>query len=84
MSFKMIFASAAALAMASGSPAFAAKTQGQQQLAASDQAGGGAGVESKAERKICRLIDSTESRMKRQRLCFTKAEWKKFDDEAQQ
>jgi hypothetical protein len=83
MSIKMIFASAAALAMAAGTPALAAKNQGQQQLAASDSSDGGAGVEAKGERRICRLIDSTESRMKRQRLCFTKAEWRKFEDAQQ-
>jgi hypothetical protein len=81
MSIKMIFASTAALAMIAGTPAFAAKTPNQQQLAASDSdGGGGAGVQAKGERKICRFIDSTESRMKRERLCFTRAEWKKIDD----
>ena len=82
MSFKMIFASAAALAMAAGSPALAAKSQNQNQnrQAAASDSGGGAGVDAKGERKICRYIDATESRMKRERLCFTRAEWKKFDE----
>jgi hypothetical protein len=80
MRIKMIFASAAALATLAGTPAFAAKTQGQQQLAVSDPDGGGAGVKAKDERKICRFVDATESRMKRERLCFTRAEWKKIDD----
>ncbi len=79
MSIRMIFASAAALAMAAGTPALAAKDQNKQALA-SDQ-GGGAGVEAKGERKICRYIDATESRMKRERLCHTKAEWQKIEDE---
>ncbi|HEX8125430.1 MAG TPA: hypothetical protein VF548_07605 [Allosphingosinicella sp.] len=83
MSIKMIFASAAALAMAAGTPALAARNQGQQQLAASDSAGGDAGVQAKGERKICKFMDSTESRMKRERLCFTKAEWRKFEDAQQ-
>ena len=81
MSIKMIFASTAALAMVAGTPAFAAKNQNQQ-VAAADSGGGGA-VKAKEDRKICRLIDSTESRMKRQRLCYTKAEWRKFEDEQQ-
>ncbi len=80
MSFKMIFASAAALAMAAGSPAFAAKSQNQNRQVAAADSGGGAGVKAKEERKICRFIDATESRMKRERLCFTRAEWKKFDE----
>jgi hypothetical protein len=79
MSIKMIFTSAAALAMVAGTPAFAAKSQSQQQSALSDS-NGGAGVEAKADRKICKFIDATESRMKRERLCFTKAEWRKFED----
>ncbi|HEX8468801.1 MAG TPA: hypothetical protein VF620_13450 [Allosphingosinicella sp.] len=82
MSIKMIFASTAALAMVAGTPAFAARNQGQQQLAASDSGAGG-GVKAKDERKICRFIDATESRMKRERLCFTKAEWRKFEDAQQ-
>lgn len=80
MSFKMILASAAALAMAAGSPAFAAKNQNQNREVAASDAGGGAGVKAKDERKICKFIDATESRMKRQRLCYTRAEWKKFDE----
>jgi hypothetical protein len=83
MSIKMIAASAAALALAAGTPAFAAKNQNQPRALASDS-GGGAGVDSKAERKICKFIDATESRMKRERLCFTKADWKKFDEEQRQ
>jgi hypothetical protein len=83
MSIKMIFASTAALAMVAGTPAFAAKSPNQNQQVAAADAGGGAGVKAKDERKICRFIDATESRMKRERLCYTKAQWQKFD-EAQQ
>jgi hypothetical protein len=78
MSIKLIFASTAVLAMVAGTPAFAAKSnQDEQAIAASD---GGSGVSAKAERKTCRYIDNTESRMKRQRLCYTKAEWRKFEE----
>ncbi|HEX8513517.1 MAG TPA: hypothetical protein VF688_10485 [Allosphingosinicella sp.] len=81
MSIKMIFASAAALAMAAGSPALAAKSQNQNRQAVASDSGGGAGVEAKGERKICRFIDASESRMKRERVCLTKAEWRKVEDE---
>ena len=75
MSIKMILASAAALAMAAGTPAIAAKgSQGDQVAGASD-------AKAKAERKICRTYDASESRMKRTKLCLTRAEWKKFEEE---
>ena len=74
MSFKMIFASAAALAMAAGTPAFAAKGSGQQPAA---DAGGG--YKAKGERKKCRTFENSAMRTKRERLCLTAAEWKKFE-----
>jgi len=73
MSIKMIFASAAALAMVAGTPAFAAKGSGQP----SAEAGGG--EKAKAERKKCRTFENSAMRTKRERLCLTAAEWKKFD-----
>ncbi|HEX8240265.1 MAG TPA: hypothetical protein VF574_11050 [Allosphingosinicella sp.] len=79
MSFKLIFASAAALAMVAGTPAFAAKSQNQNQQVVASESGGGSAKE-KDERKICRFIDKTESRMGRERLCYTKAEWRKFEE----
>jgi len=79
VSIKMILASSAALAMVAGTPAFAAKNQNREALAS--DSGGGAGVDSKGERKICKYIDASESRMKRERLCFTKAQWSKFENE---
>ncbi len=76
MNPKSIFASVAALSLiAAAAPAMAAKTQSEQQPQATS---GG-----KAERKICKTFNATESRMKAQRLCYTKAQWKKFE-EAQQ
>jgi hypothetical protein len=78
MSIKLIFASTAALALVAGTPAFAAKSQSEQ-VAASDNGAAGSDAKAKGERKTCRTIDNTESRMKRQRLCFTKAQWKQFD-----
>jgi hypothetical protein len=79
MSFKMILASTAALAMAAGTPAVAAKSQNQQ-IAASD-AGGGGGDK---VRKTCRTFKNTVSHMKREKLCLTRADWKKFEQEQAQ
>ena len=75
MSIKMIFASTAALALVAGTPALAAKNQNQQIAAAE---AGGSGAKAKSQ-KSCRFIDNSASRMKRQRLCFTREQWKKFD-----
>ena len=69
MSFKLILASTAALAMVAGTPAFAAKNQSQQIAAV------------EAGKKICRTFTKSETRVKREKLCLTKAEWKKFDYE---
>ncbi len=76
MSFKMIFASAAALALSAGTPALAAKSQSQQ--VAASEAGGGGGEKA---RKICRTFKNTVSRMKAEKVCLTRAEWKKVEAE---
>jgi hypothetical protein len=76
MSIKMIFASAAALAMAAGTPAFAAKSQGERQHAVASDAGGG-----EKAKKICRTFRNTISRMKAEKVCLTRAEWKKVEAE---
>jgi hypothetical protein len=77
MNIKLIFASTAALAMVAGTPAFAAKSQNQNQQVATADAGGGAEV--RKDKKICRSFANTVSRMKREKLCLTKADWKKFE-----
>ncbi|HET9639851.1 MAG TPA: hypothetical protein VFP12_11655 [Allosphingosinicella sp.] len=77
MNIKTILASTAAFAMVAGTPAFAAKSQNQNQQAVASDAGGGAGVDK--GKKICRSFANTVSRMKREKLCLTKAEWKKFE-----
>jgi hypothetical protein len=74
MSFKMILGSAAALAMAAGTPAFAAKSQNQNREVAASEAGGGG----EKARKTCRTFRHSASRMKAEKLCLTRAEWKKF------
>lgn len=78
MSIKLIFASTAALALIAGAPAYAAKNESNRALAAAD---GAAGVKAKDERKSCRYFDNSASRMKRERICMTREEWKKFDSE---
>ncbi len=80
MSFRMILASTAALAMAAGTPAFAAKSQNR--LIAASQAGVGGGGET--ARKTCRRFKNTVSRMKAEKVCLTRAEWKKFEAELAQ
>jgi hypothetical protein len=77
MNIKLIFASTAALAMVAGTPAFAAKSQNQQ-IAASEAGGGSA-----TAKKICRTFKNTVSRMKAEKVCLTRAEWKKVDQEQQ-
>ena len=75
MSIKMIFASTVALAMVAGTPAFAAKNQNQQ-IAAVESGGAGEKV-----KKSCRTFPNSATRVKREKLCLTKADWKKFDYE---
>jgi hypothetical protein len=80
MSIKLIFASTAAFAMVAGTPAFAAKSN-QDEQASAQSSGSSATASAGGERKTCRYIDNTESRTKRERLCFTKQQWKAFDKE---
>lgn len=81
MSIKLIFASTAALALIAGAPAHAAKNESVRALAAADA---GAGAKAKDERKTCRYFDNTASRMKRERLCLTREQWKKFEEQQAQ
>ena len=81
MSIKLIFASTAALALIAGAPAHAAKNESARALAAADSA---AGAKAKEERKTCRYFDNTASRMKRERVCLTREQWKKFEEQQAQ
>ena len=67
---KSLFAAAAALAVVASAPAMA-RTQNEQGSAAAGQ--------KKEARKICRTFDNSASRMKTQRVCLTREQWKKFD-----
>jgi hypothetical protein len=81
-------AGAAALLFAAAAPAHAAgdaplNTQAQ---APSDQASDTAAAPAEAarpaapeERKICRMIDSSESRLGGKKVCMTAAQWKKAE-----
>ena len=76
MKTKLIFASTAALALIATAPAHSAKSQDRQTV----ENGGGAGdAKAKGERKICRTFERTDSRMKVDKVCLTRAEWKKFE-----
>ena len=77
MSIRTILAATAALAMAAGTPAVAAKGQSQNQQAVAADAGGGSG----GAKKICRTFRNTVSRMKAEKVCLTRAEWKKVEQE---
>ena len=74
---KRMFLSLAGLSLVAAAPAGAASAgkdadpQTKPATAAADAP--------KAEQKICRKIESTESRAKRIRVCLTREEWKKAD-----
>jgi hypothetical protein len=79
------FAGAAALLLAMGAPAAAAgdpPQQAQQTSAPSDQTADTAAQPTEAAKpakeghKICRMVDSSESRLGAQRVCMTAAQWK--------
>ncbi|MDB5693998.1 MAG: hypothetical protein JWO81_3061 [Alphaproteobacteria bacterium] len=79
-------AGAAALLFAAAAPAHAAvgdmPQNGQQAQAPSDQASDTAAAPAEAakpakeERKICRMVDGSESRLGARRVCMTAAQWK--------
>lgn len=65
---------AAALAL-TASPALAAKTVAKDEAVAEQ----GASTAASGERKICKRLQMTGTRMKNDRVCLTKAEWKEVD-----
>ena len=52
-------------------------------LAKAQDGEGNGSVAAKSEKKICKTFENTASRMKREKLCLTKAQWKKFDADNQ-
>lgn len=59
-------------AMAAGGP-----VDPSSKIVASTESGGAA---AKGEKLICKTFDNTASRMKSTRLCYTKEQWKEFDE----
>jgi hypothetical protein len=64
---------AAALAL-STAPAAAAKTSAKDQTLVQESAAAA------GDRKICRRLQNTGTRLRNDRVCLTKAEWKKIED----
>jgi hypothetical protein len=77
----LLIAPAALLALFA-TPALA--DRGRSEAAASEAAAQTADAtpdgKAKAEPKICKTFQNTASRLKAERLCLTKDEWRKFDD----
>ena len=71
---KPLFAAATALAVMAAGPA-AARTQN------ADGNSAAAAGQKRQDRKICRTFENSASRMKAQRVCLTKEQWKKFEAE---
>ena len=67
---------AAALLAAGAAPAFAKSQDSQSSSVVSASASAG-----KSERTTCRRYQNSESRLKSERLCLTKTQWKKFENE---
>ena len=76
MRFITVAGLAAALAL-TATPAFAAAKTSAKDQAGAQEAGGS--VES-GERKICKRLEQTGTRMKNERVCLTKADWRKVED----
>ena len=72
---KTLFAAATALAVVAAGPAAARTTQN------ADGNSAAAAGQKKQDRKICRTFENSASRMKAQRVCLTKEQWKKFEAE---
>ena len=73
---RLITVSGLVVALAlSAAPAFAAKSSAKDQTIAED-----AGTTAAAERKVCKRLENTGTRMKNDRVCLTKDEWRKLDD----
>jgi hypothetical protein len=78
-----LFASAAVAALIAAAPASAERTpvEAANAAAATAEAGSPAAAtdRDKSERKICKTYEYSASRLKREKLCLTRDEWKKFE-----
>ena len=73
---------AALVLVAAAPPSVALASNGEQQNVASQQSGGSDSA-AKAERKICKTLADTARRTNTKRLCMTRAEWREFNEAAQ-
>ena len=70
------------LVAAAPAPSAALASNGEPQNVTSDQSGG-SDATAKAERKICKTLADTARRTATKRLCMTRAEWREFNEAAQ-
>jgi hypothetical protein len=68
------FTGLAAALVLSAAPAAAAKTSAKDQTLVQESAAAA------GDRKICRRLQNTGTRLRNDRVCLTKAEWKKIED----
>jgi hypothetical protein len=59
----------------------AAKEKAQVEQAAAAKQGSGLATDAKADEKICRNLTVTGSRMSKNRVCLTREDWKKVEEE---
>ncbi len=74
-----IFVAALLSASLAATPALAARAGAAKQAGQEETSGAAAGIAAQ-ERKICKRLDSTGTRMDNQRVCMTKAEWRKAEE----
>ena len=82
MTRQALLAAAAAFTMIA-TPALASKSRAAEAAtsgAASASPQASSDVDTKAEKKTCRRFENTASRMKAEKLCLTREEWRKFED----
>lgn len=73
----------AALALVAAAPPSAAlASNGEQQNVTSSESGG-SDATAKGDRKICKTLANTARRTATKRLCMTRAEWREFEEAAQ-
>ena len=69
-----------ALAALIATPALAGKGKPEAAAPEATAASQQTAPEAKPERKTCRTFENTVSRMKSERLCLTREQWKKFEE----
>ncbi len=70
-----------ALAALIATPALAAKGRAEANAPDAVAATSQEAPAAKADPKICRRYENTASRMRAERLCLTREEWRKFDEQ---